>query len=284
MRVKILGSSGNACTPWPTCTCSVCTKARLEGGKDVRYGNHLYLPGIGLLTDASEHVFTQLNRFSITDVRRLVISHWHPDHTAGLRIIQALSGTFLNPDAEHLDLYLTRAVYKDITKKISPALDHYLEHSNTTVHLIEDGVPIVIDDWTMTPITAPQHHEGPHTITSFLFEHDTKRFFFAPDETKYLDLSRPELHDLDLLIKECGYFTHSIDGERIVPEQFKIDVPEEITFDETIAQLETINAKRVILTEIEESFARTHEDYEALAAEYPQLNLEFAYDGMEVDL
>jgi phosphoribosyl 1,2-cyclic phosphate phosphodiesterase len=284
MRVTILGSSGNACTPWPTCTCPLCTRARTAGGRDVRYGNHLYLPELGLLSDASEHVFTQLNRFAITDVRRLVISHWHPDHTAGLRIIQALSGAFLNPDANHLDLYITRTVYEDIKKKISPALDHYLEESNTTITFLEDGVPIDVDGWTMTPITAPQHLGGPRTITYFLFEHESMRLFFAPDETKYLDLSRPHLSNLDLLIKECGYFTHDTEGERIVPEQFAIDVPEEITFEETIEQLETIRAKRVILTEIEESFKRTHEDYEALAARYAHLKLEFAYDGMEIEL
>ena len=284
MELRIIGSSGNACTPWPTCTCPLCMRARTLGGKDERYGNHLYIEELGLLTDASEHLFTRLNRFGVTDIRRLVISHWHPDHTAGLRIIQALSGTFLRPDANHLHLYLTRAVYEETRKKVSPALDHYLENSNTTLTFLEDGAPLAFDGWIMTPVTAPQHLGGAHTITHFLFEHTGKRVFFAPDETKYLDLSRCELENLDLLIKECGYFTHGTDGVRIVPTTFALEVPEEITFEETIAQLETIGPKRVILTEIEESFKRTHEDYETLAARHAHLNLEFAYDNMTITL
>lgn len=279
--MRIIGSSGNSCTPWPGCTCRVCTRAR-DGGKDQRYGNHLYLPEIGLLTDASEHVFAQLNRFSIRDVRRIVITHWHPDHTAGLRIIQALSGTFLNPNANELTIYLTRDVHHEIITKISPALTYYLENANATIEFLEDGQPVVLEDWTMTPITFPEHPQGPHTITAFLFEHEKERILFAPDETKYLPLERTELNDLDILIKEIGYFTHDPEGNRILTEETIRNIPNEIRFDESIEQIRRIGAKRVILTEIEEAYKRTHEDYEALAATYPDLNLEIAYDGKEL--
>lgn len=283
MYMRIIGSSGNSCTPWPLCMCRVCERARTQGGQDVRYGNHLYLPEIGLLTDTSEHIFSQLNRFSITDVRRLVITHWHPDHAAGLRIIQAISGTFLNPQNQHLDLYMTRAVYDEIKEKISPAIDYYLENSNTTLIFLEDGVAVPLDGWVMTPVTAPEQPSGPHTITSFLFEKDGYRVFFAPDETKHLALDRDELTRLDVLIKEIGYFTRSPSGERILSEEVEMHIPHELSFEENLEHIKSIGAKRTILTELEEAYLRTHEDYEALTKEHPELALEIAYDGMEID-
>lgn len=284
MRIMILGSSGNSCTPWPTCDCRICTKARLEGGKDVRYGNHLYLPDSGILTDASEHVFHQLNRFGVMDVRHLFISHWHPDHTAGLRIIQALAGFFLKEKDATLNVYMTRTVYEETVEKVLKAFDYFLDKTDTRLNILVDGQPVTIDGVTVTPVTLPEEPGGEHTITTFLFEQDGKRVHFAPDETKYLPLERDEFTNLDLLIKECGYFTYDVDGDRVVPEDFHEQVPHEITFDETIEQVRRIGAKRTIVTELEELFGRTHEEYEALAGTYPELNLEFAYDGMEIEL
>lgn len=283
MRVRIVGSSGNSCTPWPTCACRVCTQARERGGRDERYGNHVYLPDHALLTDASEHVFFQLDRQRIMNVEHLFISHWHPDHTAGIRIVQALAGFFLRRKEHTLKIYLTRAVHDEIVTRISPSIDYYFEKSESEIVHLEDGRTIDIGALRVTPITAPETPGGPEAITYFLFEEAGKRFLLAPDETKYLPLERPELSDLDLLVKECGYFTDGPDGVRYVPEGFEATIPDEITFEETLEQVRAIKAKRTILTELEELFQRTPEDYDALTAKVGGL-VEFAHDGMEIEL
>lgn len=283
MRIRIVGSSGSTCTPWPTCTCRVCTQAREKRGHDERYGNHVYLPDHALLTDLSEHIFIQLERHGILDIEHVFISHWHPDHTAGIRIIQAIGGYFLRRTERTLKLYMTAAVRDEILRLVSPAMSYYLQKGGTELVLLEDAKPIEIGSLRVTPVTTIEHEGGPETITYFLFEERGKRFFFAPDETKYLRLDRPELRDLDLLVKECGYFTCVPTGERMVPEDFASMVPDEIPFEDSIEQVRAIGAKRSVLTEIEELFQRTPEDYEALATELGGL-IEFAYDGMELDI
>ena len=56
------------------------------------------------------------------------------------------------------------------------------------------------------------------------------------------------------------------------------------TFEESLAQVRTVEPGRVVCTEIEELFRRSYDDYKRLERDHEDLNLEFAYDGMRIEL
>src|SRR5262245_20484649 len=90
MRIEVLGSGGAIIVPRALCPCRVCEEARQKNTVPfVRYGPSLFLHDINMLIDTPEEISVQLNRSRITKVEAALYSHWHPDHTAGMRIWEA---------------------------------------------------------------------------------------------------------------------------------------------------------------------------------------------------
>ena len=83
-------------TPRPLCDCGVCERARKEGAPYIRNSSSLYLEEINTVIDAPEDIGSSLNRENITGVENVFITHWHPDHTFGLRVI--LEANLLKPN------------------------------------------------------------------------------------------------------------------------------------------------------------------------------------------
>ena len=90
VRVTVLGSGGALVTPRPGCPCRVCVSARRSPG-EARGGPSVYVHDAHVLIDAPEDVVWSLNRVGIRRVDHLFITHWHPDHSAGLRVLETLT-------------------------------------------------------------------------------------------------------------------------------------------------------------------------------------------------
>ena len=90
MQILILGSGG--CNPIPraTCQCNVCIEAREKGVPYSRSGPSIFIEGINALFDTPEEINSQLNRENITEVEYVFYTHWHPDHTLGMRLFEQL--------------------------------------------------------------------------------------------------------------------------------------------------------------------------------------------------
>ncbi|HPO06157.1 MAG TPA: hypothetical protein PLQ36_03530, partial [Candidatus Gracilibacteria bacterium] len=78
-----------------------------------------------------------------------------------------------------------------------------------------------------------------------------------------------EFPKLDLLINECGIFS---------------DLSSEIAFADLIQKVREINPQKTIMTHIEEIEINIwgEEHLEKLKTQYQDLNIEFAYDGMNI--
>lgn len=90
MELTVLGSGGNTPTPAPTCGCRVCVEAREKGPPYARRGNATFVHDLNLLVDTPELVWHSLNREGIEAVDYVFLSHFHADHTLGLRTLQSL--------------------------------------------------------------------------------------------------------------------------------------------------------------------------------------------------
>lgn len=283
MRITLLGSSGNRTIPWGACKCRICVNAREAGGKDCRMGNSTYIHDEGILIDTPESIFCLLAKGQITNLKHIFISHWHPDHTAGLRVLQTTEQAIGPHEREEkLHLYMSQITYDRVNERVFPALERFVKKFPVTLHIIKEGDILKIGSVKARIFAMPEIPGEEKDINFFMFENDGKRVLIAPDETKYMQVDT--IPSLDLLIKECGIFPETFDGNELLSKEFLEKEWMEITWKESVEQIRQIGAKKTILTEIEELFQRTHAELEKEAAAYPELNIIIGYDGLTVEV
>lgn len=281
MEITILGSGGNTPTPLPTCDCRVCTEARAKGVPYARRGNATYLHDEQILIDAPELVWETLSREGIDEVEYVFLSHFHADHTLGLRVLQAIG--LEEPPVESFvgdvpTLVMSERTYERAIQA-NEVFDHLASRWADT-RVLADGERMNVGELTVTHLAAPIELDGPDDVSGFLFEDGERTAFVSPDENRHLPLDR--LPPLDLWIKECGYFRESPTGERLVTERAEeTSLAHELPFTESLEQIRAVDPERVVLTELEELYRRSYDDYRRLAADHEE-PLTFAYDGLEL--
>lgn len=283
MDITVLGSGGNSPIPMPTCECRVCVEAREKGEPYARRGNSLFIHDENILIDAPELVWHSLNRERIEQVDYVLLSHYHADHTLGLRTLQSLGGEgvpITDFVGEQPTLIASEETYDRVIAD-SEFFEHLTDHWAETERL-EDGEELTIGELELTHIAAPIEAGGPTDISGFLFEHEGKTAFISPDENRHFELN--QLPELDLWIKETGYFREDPEGNPLVTEQAEQGgLTHEMTFEESLAQVRAVEPERTVFTEIEELFRRSFDDYQRLETEHEE-HIRFAYDGMELQV
>lgn len=250
-------------TPRPFCQCETCRKARTIGKPYKRNSSSLFIKEINTIIDCGEDIASSLNRENIKQVDNLFITHWHPDHTFGLRAILEANFNFRTSKADHtINLYIPKKVYKQL-QKMFPAIDYYINVQKTAkLHLIEHKDKMTFGKIKMTAVG----YAGKNSETyGYLLEEKGKKILYSPCDTigfkKY-----KEQKALDLLITECGLFSN---------------VPSEISFEEAIKRIREIKPKKVIFTHIEEVETKIWKQKHFLEQKkkYPDINLDYAKDG-----
>ena len=285
MKVTLLGSGGFSPTPRPTCQCDLCREAREKGGKHVRKGNSTFFHDDNILLDTPESVMQLLNENDIGSVDAVLFSHFHPDHTMGLRAISQMclpeDTPFDGWEEESIDVFMSR----DTRDRLDPesSVPGYLLRNNAKINIVEDGDEFTIGE---THVTAIGWKESPESeqkdVFGYLLERDGVRVFASPDENKNLPISR--LPSLDLWIKECGLFRKGPDGDKLRTDRFWDRMMKaELSFQQSRKQAKKADVDKVVFTEIEEVYRRRPEDYRSLSSELGE-SMEFGYDGLKVEL
>jgi phosphoribosyl 1,2-cyclic phosphate phosphodiesterase len=278
----ILGSGGSQPTPKALCTCRVCSRARQLGGRDRRSGPSLYLPQAQLLIDTPEEANDQLNRHGILGLEAVLWSHFHPDHTAGVRIVEYISRwgmpgvpTFLPEDLEaSLDGVSLFAFAKQM--------------NHITIHRVLDRVPFMLGELSITLL----RHRGRMPMYSFLIEHQGARLLYSPDHFSSLaldagvqdiDLRDVDLRDVDVAIVQVGLLP---DGTQ--PFILPTDHPARkalMPIDTVLTQAKANAWRSVVFTHLYEAIRLFPEEYDALAEQFTakyDIPVRFAEDGMRL--
>lgn len=268
MRGLVLGSGGNTPIPMPTCSCDVCTQARTKGIPYTRGGNSLYLPKLSAVVDTPEFVFAALNREGINDIEYVLLTHWHPDHVNGMRVVQARDREVYRPDSyvEAMaeggpTIVTTRSVYER-TLEVFGQLEFFVEETEIAdIRFVEED-PLQIDDVKIR--TIPYSLEGDDVdATAFVLEHEDTVVVIASDDARHLPESVLPT-DIDLAIFECGLFDNGPDGDPILTDSDWSILGGELRHEEILERIDRLDPNRTLLTEIEHLTARSHDHFQKL--------------------
>jgi phosphoribosyl 1,2-cyclic phosphate phosphodiesterase len=284
MRIEFLGSGGAIPTPRPGCTCRVCLEAREKGTPYRRTGPSLFVPGPDIIFDTPEESKEQFNRANIGRVAACFYSHWHPDHVAGLRVWEALNQDFRRwpPQNRTTLIYLPQQVAQDFRHWMGyfECLTFFEKQGLVRVVELRDGDTVQVDTVRIVPFRLAEDY-----VYAFLVEADGRRVLLAPDELVGWDppetVRRLDLAVLPMGVLEFDPFT----AARRIPAVHPI-LKSEATYEQTLNIAAKLQAKRVVLTHIDEPDGLGVDDLRLLEERLKMSGraVTFAYDTMVVDV
>ncbi len=292
MEILFLGSCGATLIPRAGCHCRVCAGARQHGGRHVRSGPSLYLtPGQGgphparpgVLMDTPEEIHAALLRWDVERVDAVFYTHWHPDHTAGIRLFEHLNMDWRASGGERpfraTPVYLPEQVARDFERRqgLMEKLRYLERRGLVEVREIAEGEAVEVGGLTFR--AYPMHNPE---LWTYEVRERNRRAVLAVDDTKGY-VPQEFLAGADVAVVETGWFEFGLDGQVLQPPGDP-GRDAESSFEETVEIARRLGAGRTIFTHIEELWQRTPEDYDALAAgpELRAIAASFAHDGLTV--
>ncbi|MEA4964024.1 hypothetical protein SDC9_115135 [bioreactor metagenome] len=282
MKFIITGSGGCVCTPKPLCQCNVCVEARKKGYPYKRCGCSLFLDDISLLVDTPEDIAIAINNADIKGIDNILYSHWDPDHTLGMRIMEQLRLEWLDyydkiKPENPINIFAWADVMSDINQirsKYGSLLDYY-EHMGLIKRTIVDSY-IEINDIRISFVPVQKSK----SVSVFVFESNGKKLVYAPCDCVPFPNDNI-IQNADILIIGNTYIGNVLKNGRIITDDHPLH-NELHSMSDIFKIVETMNIKNVIVTHIEEDWGKSYSDYLELEKQYT--NLKFAYDGMIVEL
>lgn len=280
MRFKILGSGGCVALPKPLCSCSICEEARIKGAPFSRYGCSIFLEDISLLVDTPEDIVHAINHSNIKNIDNVLFSHVDPDHTLGMRVFEQLRLNWLEVSEvkecnKPINVYAIESVMFDMNS-IKFKFGSYLDYYENTRNLIKRETidkSIFIDRIKISCIKV-------NHATIFVFEENNKKVIYAPCDVKPLP-NDDIFYNADVLIIGSTIVGNVLKDGFVL----KDDNPlrnDFFTMDEIEDIKRKYNISKVVITHLEEDWGKSYNDYLKLECQYN--GIQFAYDGMEIDV
>lgn len=285
MKFNLLGSGGASKFPRPTCFCKLCEKARKQGLPYARTGPSLYLYDEAILFDTPEEIADQLNRERIKCVSHVFYTHWHPDHTQGMRVFEHLGCPNRGEDGKELSFrepvkgYLPNDVLPDFEKYL-PSFFYFQEMGWMKIKKTIDRKKFKIGQVVITPLNIGRGKD--RMRYTYLIEKDNCRVVYAPCSIYGLKVDR-FYENLDLLFIETGWFGDTQERRANLPKDHVWQ--DHVSFEENLDLVRNIKPKKTILMHLE---GTRHFDYDQMKEKIKpydkELNLKVAYDGMILEV
>lgn len=271
MEFLILGSGGAQPPPRPGCMCNICVEAREKGIPYYRTGPSLYLPKENILFDLPEEIREQLNREKINHVEHVFLSHWHPDHSMGIRLFEQMNYNFHLKPSTKSNLYISKETETNLRTQLLPSfITLYKQRNIIYVIHVNEGEKIVIKNLEIVPYTLPDND-----TFLYKFVQKSKTVIYAPCDIRHFPIKK-ELMNPDLLILHLGFF------EDVVPKGWRYE--NEDSFEEDLKTIVKLKAKKTVFMHIEESWKKSYDDYRKMENKLKKYNIQFAYDGMSISI
>ena len=280
----MLGSGGATTTPRPGCACRVCGDARAKGAPYVRTGPSVFVHGPNVLFDTPEESKFQLDRAQIGDIAACFYSHWHPDHTMGRRVWETRNGDFRGWPREAkrqqtTDIYLPQQVAADFRRYLGGLehLEFMRQRGWVRIHELRDGETVLVGDVEIRPFRLTEDY-----VYAFELVERGRRLLLAMDELNGW-VPPADVRGADLAVLPMGICEYDpFSGERRLHQDHPV-LRYEATFLETLEMVDRLEAKRVVLSHVEEVDELGYDDLLRLPGVLGR-ELTFAYDGLVVDV
>lgn len=269
-------------TPKPLCQCPVCKEAREKGYPYARCGCSLYLKDIGLLVDTPEDITVALNNADIRVVDTIAYSHWDPDHTLGMRVVEQLRLKWLDyyenlKPQTPVRIIAHPKVMEDVTaisSKYGSFMSYYEGMKLAQLQTVEDC--FWQDGVRVSLVQVPKEK----AVTVFVFESGGKKLIYAPCDCVPFPRDRI-LHDAHVLILGNTFIGDTLKGGRHIGPDHPLR-KELHSFEQALDLRRSLGARRLIITHIEEDWGKSYDDLRRLEKDYE--NVMFAYDGLKIVL
>lgn len=276
MKVTLYGTAAAEGFPAMFCECEACTRARKQGGRNLRTRSEALIDesllidmGPDLLTHT---IYSGLSLIPVTDV---ILTHSHSDHLLESNIWSRCDGIGHIKDKKPMNIYCTKASYDKLLKAKT---DLDVDDNIAKLHLIEPFKPFEAGKYHITPLKA-NHSENTDPVV-YLINDGNKTFFYCtdtgyfPKETKeYLEKNHITI---DAIAIDCTAgilpgWTNShlgVDTDKVVIDGLK---------EMGIADEKT----KVVLHHFSHNCKVTYDELVPIAGE---LGYEVAYDGMKFEI
>jgi phosphoribosyl 1,2-cyclic phosphate phosphodiesterase len=277
MKAIILGSGGVVPPPRLGSSKPISVEAREKGIPYARTGSSFFIEDASLLFDTPEEVRTQLLRENISDIKNVIITHWHPDHTLGIRILEQLNWDFVNskPIREPINVYICPEQL-EIFKKLSCGgfLEFYEKKGFIKLHFFKSEDILQFDNIKVQPILIEETKGYYFLIT----DENNNKIVYASCEYKGLKV-HSSTRDVDIFIAHNLFWEDSTISPRKIPPK------DEDSFEQMLEHAKQMNAKRILIVHIEETFELSHDQLNNIFKDkYSDYNIEASYDGMVINL
>ncbi|PHK50240.1 MBL fold metallo-hydrolase [Staphylococcus edaphicus] len=274
MKIEFLGTSGGVPSLY---------KTQSQHSEALhRTGPAIYIHDLQVLIDTSEDIFYQLRRSQIYDIKYGIYSHWHPDHTMGIRIWETLNYDFINkvPQSKTSKIFLTEQQKSDFKKYFGhwEHLNYLCELGVIEKEIIANNGQIQIGEATIEWIQLAEE-----IAFGFYISTSTQRILIIPDEIKDF---KPidKLKNVDIAILPFGSNeVNPVTKERI-HEAGMLEALNETRFEESVGIAREINATHTYFTHIEATESLNKSQIRILEQQLKDdgLSAVIAYDGLQI--
>lgn len=238
----------------------------------MRSGPSLWLPDHFVLIDTPEESNAQLNKANILELKAVLFSHFHPDHTAGVRVVEYIARW----GAPGVPSFMPEDLEQSLEQVSLFRFQRDMKHLE--VRRTVDRVPWNLGELRVTPL----RHRSDMPMYSYLLEDANGRGLYNADHFITLDLDG--LRDLDWAVVQVGLMPDGVQERSLPPDHpaRKVLVP----IPHVCEMAAQRGWKRLVFTHLYEAIRLHPEEYDDLARKLSDqhgLEVAFAFDGMMLE-
>ena len=285
MEITIFGSGGFQTIPRPLCQCRICKEARQKGVPYSRNGPSIFIKELNAIFDTPKDIINSINRENIKELKRIFYTHWHPDHTEGMRVVEEITSDWsqkspftLKNHGEPIALFIPDKLKETITNIKSPKGSYFdfFEHQNfAKLKFVPFNKEQKFNEISVIPKKINEE------TSCYLIKNKSKKLVYMPCDVKPFE-THDFLQDCNLFIVGSP-FLESNEGIKNIPENHPLR-DELFSMGEIIGLIKKFNIKKTIITHIEEMWRLSFDEYKDIEKKYKEYNINFSFDGMKLKL
>lgn len=272
MLVRFLGTAASEGIPNPFCNCEICSKARKDGGKDVRTRASIMVDDC-IQVDMSPEWSHQLNREGLDarSTHTVLFTHTHPDHFNVGEFVSRCENFGYNIDSP-LYVFGNDCAIKGAFN----ALDG-LGGDRFKLQVVAPFISFEHMGYTITPILA--NHAKMELCYNYIIQKDGKTFLYGLDSGYLPEVSFEFLKKfvIDVAVLECTYADYK-EGEK---SGNHLNFPSLFAECDRLKEMGVFTENtQIFASHVSHSSKMTHEEIEKRVASH---NIKVAFDGLKVE-